>query len=183
MSRLRQSPIRSRSPSCPFYLAISPILACLFFPLACARSDQWLQCAPESEAALVDVFCRCKADPFEGTRGAVQYVLRLVNSGPSDLDNLRLTINNTWSAELGQLTVYKGFWRGSAAVGEGRLAAGEVIELVFSHDVSNHLLFRNNLGQSMSPATRFETLRLDYAKGSERLKFANWQPEDAALEK
>lgn len=145
----------------------------LFSTAGCTQKKRWLQCVPKSQDPRIQVFYTQNRDLMQGNTHAVRYTLRLVNSTDSDLADVWLTINNAWSAELGQLILYRGFWEGTDVIGESRLKVGETTELIFSHDISNHCLFTNNTGKSMPVTTHFGTLRLDYDGGSEILSFTN----------
>ena len=145
----------------------------VFATVGCNRDATWLRCVPKTQNPRIQVLYTQARDPLQGDVQAVRYGLRLVNSTDRDLNDVRLTINDAWSAHLGQLEQYRGFREGTDVVRHDRLKAGESIELLFSHDVSNHRHFTNSVGQRLPVSTRFATLRVDYDGTVEEFAFSD----------
>ena len=135
------------------------------------RPPPFVFCKPEGrEGGLFRVAFQERSDALFGAGlSALAYRLRIENLTTNPASNVRLTINGTWSAKLGDL--YSLEIKGAPAGPRGQIPAGATVQVIVSHDVSNRLVFKDSGGNIMPGTTRFERLVIRHDTGEEAFRF------------
>ena len=141
-----------------FFAAIA-----LVFLAQCGGEKKWRECVATSKDTPLKVMMLSGDDSLFGGANALYHYFRITNTSEAPVTDIQVTVNKRWSARLKGLQASKPL--GTARIDADTIAAGDTIELHFSHDVTNHLFFKDEDGEVLPRTVAFEILRFDYEGG------------------
>jgi len=141
--------------------------------LSCS-DERALLILPDSviEIPELTVTGSCGADPLGG-EGGKGYLFTLSNISPVCLHRCILEVNDAYTAGLEKVEVYEGFWGGNVVRNDSDIPSGAKINLVFSHDNNNNLVFRNEKGDMLPRDCGITTLSIHTEEGTNRWTFTD----------
>jgi hypothetical protein len=139
-------------------LAVFALLAC-----ACGNTRRALSVTSLADNPLHFLEIGCEVG--SATRHSGNMVLRIRNPAESTVDGVEVTLNKAYSAQLAELRVYRGFVDGSPPLGRSTILAGETLEFVFSHDITNYNRMHDDQGRAMPNSIALTQIELTSALG------------------
>jgi len=136
--------------------------------LGCAWQTEYSEessLSPAGGTGSLRLTLKSGPDPFGGAQ-AVGFSLVLENGGDAPLHDCKLRINESYTASIAALEVYRGFKRGNEERGDSGLGAAERLEVAFHHDNNNHLIMRSVDGGRLPTSRRPNAMSLECKEGS-----------------
>ena len=99
------------------------------------------------------------------------FVLCIANTSEKPLEDVVLTINDRYKAPLSKMLYYYGFRKGSKPYGSDKLAARGKLEFIFSHDISNHWIFRDKHNKPFAAREILNKLKIESRQGMGEWEF------------
>ena len=121
-------------------------------------------CEAEPQAPI-SITCNYKADFMLNGPGALAYNIRFKCSNVI-LSNVTFTINHRWTSKVANVLVYKGFTRGSERYGKNNIYPNSVLRIMFSHDIPNHAVFKDNSGSRMPVNERIHNITVAFTNNA-----------------
>ena len=143
--------------------------------VSCASSNGKLEeyiGVPHNDNSLKDLVISYSTwdDSEYGGDQAIAISLIMENKSSSSLDNCTLIINDRYHAALELIEYYYGFIKGNKPMDRNYIKAGEILELSFSHDNNNHIIFKD--GKQFFPSEkRINELKIISKQGTGSWKF------------
>jgi hypothetical protein len=155
-----------------------PFLLAAFFALAagcgpsCSKERKTVVGAPTEKSRLdfIKIHYR-EHGVLPAGLDANAFVLSIKNTSKKPLENVVLTINDRYKAPLSKMLYYHGFRKGSKPYGSDNLAERSKLEFTFSHDISNHWIFRDKHDKPFAVREILKKLRIESRQGMGEWEF------------
>ena len=126
------------------------VLACALSSCGGASTQMIAVADAGNPIGYLQVDCRVSSDLGFVNKSMV---LRIRNPSDQVVEDVRLIFAGGYSVTLADLIVTGGFWDGTHALARSSILPRDELEFIFSHDVSNHHVVRNDLGESLPRTT------------------------------
>lgn len=144
------------------------VLACALSSCGSERAEMIGAAAAGNPFGYLEVKCHVSSDLGFGNK---RMVLRIDNPSDQMVQDVRLIFAGGYSTKLANLIVFDGFWDGSRALGRSTIQPHDELEFIFSHDVSNHGVVRNSVGESLPRTTIPSVIAIESVQGHGAWRF------------
>lgn len=120
---------------------------------------------------MIHVSYRAATDKWFGGDNAKAFRLTIQNTSTTRISGITLRVDEAFTNSLDKMLFYFGFVKGNSPLEREYLEANESIGFSFSHDASNHGIFRNDKGESLPPETLPQALEINSTIGSGKWTF------------
>ena len=127
---------------------------------------------PDNELPFIKIYYEAFDDSMFGGQGAKGFRLYITNESEEPLRDMTLTLDDQYRASLSEMIYYNGVVKGSQAYGRKSFPANAKVEFIFSHDVSNHGVFRNRSNETLPAEKLPSEIRVDCARGTGQWEFS-----------
>ena len=146
------------------------VVVCALFVFDCRDSRLEFVGHPtqQNDLAEISVLCSVSDDAPLGGPGAFAFVLTIENNSSKPLSQCVLILNDKYRARLAQVECYaESGWR-TKLFRTATILADSRLELIFSHDTNNHLVFRDDEDRDLPRDAAITSLTLECTEGTNR---------------
>jgi hypothetical protein len=100
-----------------------------------------------------------------GGNEAIGIILTVKNNSGQKIENCIFIINDRYTASLENIEYYYGFMKGDKPLARSYIKQGELLEIAFSHDNNNHLIFKDSEKSMFPRSEKIVTLKITSMQG------------------